>query len=380
MNQITSMAADLALREAFEAQLPDQHQRNSFAKFVETGLPHPRAENWRWTDLHGAIGKTLAKQTIASNCQSLVSIADLTGDEIAKDELFSDPLAQLAHAVSAPGSRRSFRIDQSPKQVIKLTTQSEQALAGSHVQIRIASGCEAVLLESNQQLAQSVSINLRQIIVDPGASLTRIVVNEAAPEQTRINQTLVQVEDKGSYQQFIVDFGARLSRHESHVSLVGQDTHIGLNGAYLLDSDLRADMTSVVRHEQRSGKTRQLVKGVVLANAEAVFQGKFYVAPKGQLTDAVMGHHCLLLSDKARVRAKPELEIYADDVACAHGNTIGSLDVDALFYMRQRGLEIEAAKALLVRAFVVEAMQDIPDQQIFDQISDQIDQWLERNL
>jgi len=108
--------------------------------------------------------------------------------------------------------------------------------------------------------------------------------------------------------------------------------------------------------------TRQLIKGAARKGGRGVFQGKILVAPQAQKTDARQNHHALLLDDGAEVFARPELEIHADDVACAHGNSVGALDAMALFYMRQRGLPETAARALLVRAFLEEAVPGwLPD-------------------
>jgi Fe-S cluster assembly protein SufD len=115
----------------------------------------------------------------------------------------------------------------------------------------------------------------------------------------------------------------------------------------------------VVDHMAADGTTSQLTKGVVSDQARAVFQGRIVVEEGADRTDARMGHHALLLSDRAEVDAKPELLIHADDVQCAHGNTVGALDDHAMFYMRQRGIPEPQARALLISAFVGEVIERI---------------------
>ncbi|MGI9168802.1 MAG: SufD family Fe-S cluster assembly protein, partial [Caulobacteraceae bacterium] len=110
------------------------------------------------------------------------------------------------------------------------------------------------------------------------------------------------------------------------------------------------------------GVTDQLIKGVVRDQARGVFQGRIVVSPGADQTEARMGHHALILSDRAEVDAKPELEIYADDVVCAHGNTVGALDEEALFYARQRGIPEPGARAMLTAAFVGEVADRIEDE------------------
>jgi Fe-S cluster assembly protein SufD len=113
-----------------------------------------------------------------------------------------------------------------------------------------------------------------------------------------------------------------------------------------------ADITTVVVHEGPDGTTDQLTKGVAADQGRGVFQGRIEVARGADRTDAKMGHHALVLSDHAEVDAKPELEIYADDVVCSHGNTVGALDEEALFYARQRGIPEARARAMLMEAFL----------------------------
>ena len=129
--------------------------------------------------------------------------------------------------------------------------------------------------------------------------------------------------------------------------------------AYAVSGTRQADLTTVVDHAAADGVTSQLTKGVVRDTARGVFQGKIVVERGADGTDARMGHHALILSERGEVDAKPELIIYADDVQCAHGNTVGSLDQNALFYMQQRGVPLEEARALLTEAFLIEVVDRI---------------------
>ena len=139
-----------------------------------------------------------------------------------------------------------------------------------------------------------------------------------------------------------------------------------LDGLYLLNGRRHGDITTVVTHEGVDGTTDQLTKGVVDGQARGVFQGRIVVSPGADRTDARMGHHALILSERAEVDAKPELEIYADDVSCSHGNTVGALDEEALFYMAQRGLPDAEARSLLTEAFVGEVVDRIEHEAVRD--------------
>ena len=178
-------------------------------------------------------------------------------------------------------------------------------------------------------------------------------------EGVLVSQTEVALASEARFAQTVATSGARRQRIETVVDHPGAGASVRLDGAYLLAEKRHADLTTVVRHQGVDGTTAQLAKGVVRDQARAVFQGRIVVAEGADRTDARMGHHALILSDRAEVDAKPELEIYADDVACAHGNTVGALDEDALFYIRSRGLPEPEARALLVEAFLGEVLDRI---------------------
>ena len=141
-----------------------------------------------------------------------------------------------------------------------------------------------------------------------------------------------------------------------------------LNGVYLVGEGRQADFTSVITHQGPGGKTSQLVKGAAAAHGRGVFQGKFKVEREAQQTDARMTHRALMLDEKAEIDAKPELEIYADDVQCAHGNALGALDETALFYMRQRGIPGPKARALLIESFLAEPLQAVSDEALREEM------------
>jgi Fe-S cluster assembly protein SufD len=162
-----------------------------------------------------------------------------------------------------------------------------------------------------------------------------------------------------TFGQTVVASGSRRQRIETVVAHPGGRASVRLDGVYLLDGKRHSDHTTVVTHTGVDGVTNQLVKGVVRDQARGVFQGRIVVNEGADRTDARMGHHAQLLSDRAEVDAKPELEIYADDVSCAHGNTVGAMDEDALFYAQQRGIPEAEARAMLTEAFIGQVIDRI---------------------
>ena len=148
-----------------------------------------------------------------------------------------------------------------------------------------------------------------------------------------------------------------------------------MDAAYVL-RDRHADLTSVVEHRGVDGVTSEMAKGVAAGRARAVFQGRIVVAEGSDGVDARLRHDALLLNEGAEVDAKPELEIYADDVQCAHGNTVGALDDEQLFYIRSRGIAEVEARALLMRAFLGEAVERIEHEGARDAVA----AWLDARL
>ncbi len=201
-----------------------------------------------------------------------------------------------------------------------------------------------------------------EITLGEGASLIRVVILDEPEEAVSIRRSTVQTAPNSRFKQYVFSTGAKFQRFETHVSHAGRGADVELNGAYLLKDKRHFDLTTRVTHGQIDGMTSQLIKGLVKDSATGVFQGRILVERGADGTDARMRHQALILNDGAHIRAKPELEIYADDVQCAHGNTIGALDEEALFFCESRGIPEDAARALLTQAFVMPVADMIEDE------------------
>ncbi len=230
----------------------------------------------------------------------------------------------------------------------------------AHLLLTVTAGARAVLLESHEGRGGAYVSDVRlDISLGEGARLERIVITDEPADAVSVATCHVAVEGEAHFAQTVLASGARLQRVETDVRHPGAAARVRLDGVYLLGERRHADLTSVVDHEGPGGATAQLTKGVVAGQGRGVFQGRITVRAGADGTDARMGHHALLLSDRAEVDAKPELEIWADDVQCAHGNTVGALDADALFYAMSRGLPEPDARAMLTEAFVGEVVARI---------------------
>jgi Fe-S cluster assembly protein SufD len=200
--------------------------------------------------------------------------------------------------------------------------------------------------------------------LNEGAKLTRVVILDEPEDAISIRRSTVETAPGSVFKQYVFSTGAKFQRFETHVNHAGHGAEVEMHGAYLLKGKRHFDLTTRVNHAEADGVTAQLIKGLVKDQATAVFQGRILVERGADGTDARMRHQSLILNDGAHVRAKPELEIYADDVQCVHGNTIGALDEEALFFCQSRGMDEATARALLTHAFVMPVAEMIEDEQL----------------
>jgi Fe-S cluster assembly protein SufD len=308
-------------------------------------LPGKRDEDWRWTDLRGLIRKLPPPSEPFS--------ADVGAGPF-------DALATDRRVIVNGRGADPIEIGRGKSAVVAARFVSRGA--GVHVaRLNVIVGTDArlVLLESYESDGASVSEAALTITLHPGARLERIILTQDHAEAVSVSQAEAVLGARASFAQTVVASGARRQRLETRVQHPGAGAELRLDGVYLLADKRHSDQTTVVTHAGPDGVTTQLAKGVVRDQARGVFQGRIVVEEGADRTDARMGHHALILSDRAEVDAKPELEIYADDVACAHGNTVGALDEDALFYARQRGMPEAQARALLTEAFIGQVIDRI---------------------
>ena len=320
----------------------------SLASAIKSGdvaeLPSRRDEDWRWTDLRGLI-RTIPPASPPGDATRLGAgpFDGLGGDEIVF--LNGRWLAGEGAVRIGAGASQSLRL--------RFVSESAQGAHQAALSIVLEPGASLTLLESHEGVDGAYVTNTTiDIALGEGASLERLVLIGDAADAVSIGAADIALAPGARLAQTTLTAGAKRQRAETRVSHPGGGASVRLDGVYLLDGPRHADLTSEVIHTGPGGVTDQLTRGAVQGPARAVFQGRIIVREGADQTDARMGHHALLLSDRAEVDAKPELEIYADDVACAHGNTVGALDEEALFYAQARGLPEAEARAMLTEAFV----------------------------
>ena len=219
-----------------------------------------------------------------------------------------------------------------------------------------------------------------EIQIGKDACLTHYKLQQESPQAFHIAHTTIRQDEKSEYQGFTLNIGGRIARNEVHAEMTGAQSRCCVNGAYLIRGQQHSDVTSVIRHNQPWCRSRQVYKGVVEEQGQAVFQGKISVAAQAQKTDGYQLNQTMLLSEKAQITTKPELEIFADDVKCSHGATTGALDDDALFYLRTRGIQQEQARHLLIIAFLQEALLEIQQPSVSTIFHQCVEKWLKKDL
>ena len=306
-------------------------------------LPSRRDEDWRWTDLRGLLRVLPPASPVSDAALAPGPFGELGEAEVA---VVNGALRGDAAALTlAAGQERTVRL--------RFVTLSDATSHGVALSVRLGEGARLTLLESYEGLAADYVADAElDIVLAAGAALERIVLAADGDGAVSVSRADVILSPGAQLAQTVLTDGAKRQRHETRVIHPGAGATVRLDGVYLVAGPRHADITTVVEHGGVDGTTDQLIKGVVDDQARGVFQGRIVVAEGADRTDARMGHHALVLSDRAEIDAKPELEIYADDVACAHGNTVGALDEDALFYACQRGLPEAEARAMLTEAFV----------------------------
>ena len=221
-------------------------------------------------------------------------------------------------------------------------------------------GASAELIEEYQGQGTYFTNTAVELFVAEGAELRHERVQRESPDAFHISNLRARVEKDGRYHSRTITFGAQLSRQTPEVVLAAEGAEVSLDGLALLAGSQLADTHSVLDHTQPRGTSRQLHKCIVDEESHAVFNGRIFVRPHAVVTDSRQQSRTLLLSDKARVDTKPQLEIDADDVKCAHGAAVGALDPEELFYLRSRGLNDQDARNLLTYGFASDLLAHIP--------------------
>jgi Fe-S cluster assembly protein SufD len=287
------------------------------------------------------------------------------------------PLAALNTAFATDGV--AIHVTGKPSKPINLVYrhESEDSDAILHHVIRVESDAEATILENGP--AASRFNKCMEIDIADNGTLHHVRAQGRDHERRAATHMFTRLGQESTYKSFTLTANGVLTRNEQVVELTGDDAVAHVAGACVGDGDFHHDDTVFVTHDAVNCESRQVFKKVLRNGATGVFQGKILVKEGAQKTDGYQISQSLLLDDDSQFLAKPELEIYADDVACSHGSTSGAIDETALFYLRSRGVPTKDATNMLTLAFLAEAVDEIEDETLAEEIVTRLEGWLSRH-
>jgi Fe-S cluster assembly protein SufD len=266
-----------------------------------------------------------------------------------------------------------------PIHLVFVNAGGEPAAVFARSLVVIEKGARAMLVESHVgSTASEDQVNtVLELKVGDEAHVDHIKITGAGAGALHVSTLMAAIGAHARFNEFLFTTGGAVVRNQAFVRFDGEGTIAGIRGASLLKGRQHADTTLVADHATADCTSREVFKSVLDEEGRSVFQGKIIVRRHAQKTDAKMATHALLLSETAEADNKPELEIFADDVQCGHGATSGALDEDLLFYLKARGIPAKEAQALLIQAFVGEAVEGIEHAGLRDALMDHVVAWLE---
>lgn len=402
-------------------------RKSAFDAFRKSGLPHRRVEEWKYSDLRARLKSVPAFAARRSDDEAKAAVAALDDVYGAADRYrlvivdghfhagLSDvaalaaagasvrPLAEalveqgeslmqlpeIAAGDAATGLNAVFCADglvlslaegaslDKPVEIVHALS-AAAASTSERVIVTAAKGAKAIVLETFVGGAEgSFSNTLTDIRAGDEAEVTVARLQAEAAGTTHIGTAVVTLGAETKVKLIGAGIGSGFARHQSFIAFTGEGSRADLLGITMVRAGQHVDQTLVVDHAVPHCDSRELFKTVVGEGAKGIFQGKIIVRPHAQKTDGQMMTQSLLLSDDAEMSLKPELEIFADDVQCAHGATSGQIDEDLLFYLRSRGIPEAEARTLLVLAFLSEAVEEIGEEIVVEAFEERIRAWLD---
>jgi Fe-S cluster assembly protein SufD len=424
LNDIFAIAGD---RLPGTGKVADR-RRQAFDAYERAGLPHRRIEDWKYTDLRvlmrdvlplAAAPDAAAMKRAAAALKlhaiegvrrlvlvdgvfapKLSETADLekslgirtlrealeAGDTALHALLFapenSDSMVALNSAMMTDGlviEVADGAVLATPLHIVHIASGAAPAAMFTRSLLKVGNAAAATLVESYIAAGGAKAYQVHDSLVvsiGDGARLDHVRLIEDGREAFNISSAVLRLGAHAHFNTFGMTSGASVSRYQAVIAFAGEGSKVETNGVNLLNGRQHADTTLFLDHAVPNCASREIFRAVVEDRGHSVFQGRIIVRPKAQKTDAKMMTRALLLSDEAEADNKPELEIFADDVTCGHGATTGALDQSLLFYLRARGLSEKEAQALLIQAFVGEAIESIANDALRELAISAAQRWL----
>lgn len=379
-------------------------RQQGLSRFAELGFPSRRSENWRYLDLqplekHPMLPAAMAEPMgvpaalaldgvglrlvlvdgrfapelsrldlpegvwLGSTTAAITKRPDLAS-AIAVDGGAAHPFSALNAAFFADG----FVLDVAPGaaldrpiEIFHIASGAGDASLHTRSLVNLGAGARATVLETYAGSGKYWRNDVASWRLGDGAALTRIALIEESAEAVHIGEIAATLGAKARLEGFALLLGGGTVRHEANVTIAGDHAECHIDGAFIVSGREEANIVTAIDHAAVGGATRELIKGVAAGRGHGAFQGKIVVREGAQQTDARQTSRNLILGRRAVIDTKPELEILADDVKCAHGASVGDLDEAALFYLRARGIPTDEARQMLVEGFLREPVEGIAD-------------------
>ena len=373
-------------------------RKESFEEFTKKGLPTRKEEYWKYSDpsvisknefklaksskhedddfdivlVNGKIVKTLRKCKMG-NIPDGINEGELSKSVLEKKE---KPFLNLNNAFTTSGLY--IILEEDSKQTIKILNlvKNKKSLQAVHPRIVIIANknSESLIFEEVRSVGNGTNFinSVTEFILEDGANIEHIIVDDYANDTYNIANICVKQSKDSNFISHNFSMGKKLSRRDFNIELDESGANCNLFGLYLVDNENHIDHHTTIEHKEAYCNSNENYKGILSGKSTGVFNGRIHVHPDAQKTDAIQNNRNLLLSDDAIIHTKPELEIYADDVKCTHGATVGQLDEKALFYLRTRGLNHSKSQKMLMRAYVGEITDEISNEKIRDELMEMI--------
>jgi len=376
-------------------------RKENYKKFNDEGFPNKKLEDWKFSDLNQIIKKNIKNFIIEKSETNKLQDTDLIKDfdhnkiyiqdgklisydfsfekekslklnieEVVENKINTNSLLNLNSALSEDKISiivKEGYITNAPLVIYNNYSEKKSNLINSNISINLEKNSSLKIINlSNENSINSFSNNSQNIYLSDNAILKFYSLNYK--NNTNMNYSFSNIDlNKNSHcEYFILSAGAKFLKNEINCSLNKDHGSIFINGIINLESDNHHEIKTTVNHNEENCKSYQLIKCVLNDNSKGIYQGKIFVDSKAQKTDGYQLSRALLLNEDTEFNAKPELEIYADDVKCSHGSTSGNIDENSIFYLMSRGLTYKQSKQLLINGYVAEVVEKITDNDIKD--------------
>ena len=382
--------------------LPDDNlkilRRESFEEFKKHGLPTRKEEYWKYSD--PSIISNIELEFVSSgqyedrnydvilvngkivkkfkDCQMGDLSEGLRNGILGKDllEKKDKPFLNLNNAFAINGCY--LILESTSRQTIRIlnliTNEGKTQAVYPRCIVLAKRNSETLIFEEFRIMGNGTNFvnSVTDVIVEDGANLEHIIIDDFAKNTYHVANVCVKQCKDSNFVSHNFSMGKKFARRDFNVELNQSGANCNLFGLYFVDKENHIDHHTTIEHKEANCNSNEHYKGILSGKSTGVFNGRIHVQPDAQKTDAIQKNQNLLLSDDAIIHTKPELEIYADDVKCTHGATVGQLDEKGLFYLRSRGLNRKEAQQILIRAYVNEIIENVSDEKIRSELMELI--------